>query len=110
MKLLTLIVSMFFDKKRHENCLRYFSVARSLGFCSNVENLYEEIGIAHDSSDWRLFTNTSLKCVLFHNGNQYLSIPVGHSVQMKEDSENVKFLFDGINHAKYNGSSEEISK
>ena len=79
-------MSIFSVEKENENCLRYFSVASSLGFCSNVENLYEKRGIAHDSSDWRLFTNRSLKWVFFHNGNQYLSIPVGHSIQMREDN------------------------
>jgi hypothetical protein len=48
-----------------------------------------------DPSQWRLFIDSSsrsLKAVLLHNGNLYPSIPVAHSVQMKEDYDNVKHL------------------
>ena len=34
------------SRKRHETFSRYFSVEGSLCFCSNVDNLFEEIGIA----------------------------------------------------------------
>ncbi|QQP39842.1 Uncharacterized protein FKW44_013692 [Caligus rogercresseyi] len=34
----------------------------------------------------------SLKAVLLHNGNKYLSIPIPHSVHLKEGYENVKQL------------------
>jgi len=38
----------------------------------------------------------SLKAVLLHNGIEFPSIPVGHSVHMKEEYENVKTLLDMI--------------
>ena len=69
----------------------------SLCFCSNVDNLFEELGTAHDPKEWRLFINSSsrsLKCVLLHNGNHYPSISNGHSIQMKEDYNNVKFVLE----------------
>ena len=44
----------------------------------------------------------SLKAVLLHNGNKFPSIPVGHSVLMKEEYENVKVLLDIINYICHN--------
>ena len=80
-------------------------MAATLCFCSDVDDLFEEFGIAYDPRKWRLFIDSSsrsLKCVLFHNGNQYPSIPIGHSVQMKGDYKNVKFLLKSISYARYN--------
>ena len=92
------------SRKRDERFSRYFSMAGSLCFCSNVDNLFEEFGIAHDPREWHLFIDSSsqsLKCVLLHNENQYPSIPIGYSVQMK-DYKNVKFLLESISYARYN--------
>ena len=93
------------SRKRHERFSRYFSMAGSLYFCSDVDNLFEEFGIAHDPREWHLFIDSfsrSLKYVLLHNRNQYPSILIGHSVQMKEDYKNVKFLLESISYARYN--------
>ena len=70
-----------------------------------VFGLFNEIGIDYDPSDWRLFIDSSvksLKAVLLHNGNEFLSIPVGHSVHMKEEYENVKTLLDMIKYTSHN--------
>jgi hypothetical protein len=63
------------------------------------------MGIAHDPTSWRLFIDssaTSLKAVLLHNGNEFPSIPVGHSTQLKETYDNVKKLLDAIDYKTYN--------
>jgi len=39
---------------------------------------------------------------LLHNGNEFSSIPVGHSVHMKEEYENVKTLLDMIKYTSHN--------
>ena len=44
----------------------------------------------------------SLKAVCLHNGNKFPSIPLGHSVHMKEEYENVKALLDIINSNSHN--------
>ena len=65
----------------------------SLCYCTDIQSLFLEIGIVYSASDWRLFIKSSkqsLKAVLLHNGNVYPSIPIAHSVQMKEDHESVK--------------------
>jgi len=56
-------------------------------------------GTTHDPEQWRLFIDSSkasLKAVLLHNGNIPASVPVGHSVHMKETYENLKLLLDKI--------------
>ena len=93
------------SRKWHEQFSKYFSMVGSLCFCSIVDKLFEELGIVHDTKEWRLFIDSSsrsLKCVLLHNGNHYPSIPIGHSVQMKEDHNNVKFVLENINYTRYN--------
>ena len=54
---------------------------------------------AYRSNDWRLFIDSSkrsLKCVLIHNANQYESIPIGHSVTLKENYENIKVVLEKL--------------
>jgi hypothetical protein len=91
-------------RKRHERFSKYFSMKGDLCFCNDIDNLFQELGIVHEPNDWRLFIDSSsrsLKCVLLHNGNQYPSIPIGHSVHMKETYENVKFLLETIDYNRY---------
>jgi hypothetical protein len=91
-------------RKRHHQFASFFSVDDSLCYCSDISGLFEQIGMEHDSSQWRLFIDSSsrsLKAVLLHNGNHYPSIPVAHSVQMKEDYTNVKHLLGKINYEHY---------
>ena len=66
---------------------------------------FYEIGIDYNLADWRLFIDSSvksLKAVLVHNGNEFPSIPVGHSVHMKEEYENVKTLLNMIKFTSHN--------
>ena len=50
---------------------------------------YKKIGLEeYNPQEWQLFIDTSvesLKCALLHNGNKYASIPIGHSIIMKEE-------------------------
>ena len=70
-----------------------------LCYCTDIQGLFQEVGIAYSASDWRLFINSSkrsLKAVLPHNGNVHPSIPIAHFVQMKEDRESIKILLELI--------------
>ena len=83
----------------------YFDVIEDLCFCKDVEGLLSAAGIDHDCTQWRLFIDSSTKClkaVLFRNGNMYPSIPLAYSLQMKEDYENVNQLLIKINYAQFN--------
>ena len=85
----------------------------SLCYCTDMQGLFQEIGIAYSASDWRLFIDSSkrsLKAVLLHNGNVYLSIPISHSVQMKEDRESAKIYLNQFNTVITIGTHVEILK
>jgi hypothetical protein len=50
-------------------------------------------------NEWRLFIDSSkrsLKAVLLHNGNNYASLPIGHSVHLKESYENLELVLTKI--------------
>lgn len=54
--------------------------------------------------DWRLFIDSSkrsLKCVLLHNGNQYGSIPIGHSTKLTEHYPAIALVLDKIKYAQH---------
>lgn len=85
------------QRRRHELFSAFFSFYESLCYCNDIEGLFDLIGIVHVAEEWRLFidsSSTSLKAVLLHNGNQYPSLPIAHSVNMKEEYINVKKLLD----------------
>lgn len=55
--------------------------------------------IEHDNSgDYSLTPQKSIKAVLLHNGNKRASLPLGHSMHMKEQYENLPFILDKINY------------
>ena len=59
-------------------------------YCLNVAGLLQAMGCVYDPTEWRLFIDSSkanLKCVLLHNGNRYASMPIGHSVHLKQTYE-----------------------
>ena len=77
----------------------------SLCYCTDIQGLFQEIGIVYSAWDWRLFIDSSklsLKAVLVQNGNVYPSIPIAHSVWMKEDRESVKILLELVRYNNHN--------
>ena len=74
-------------------------------YCHSVTGLFEAIGIPCNTSDWRFFIDSSsrsLKATLLHNTNQWLSIPLAHSVHMKETYKSVKILLSAPKYTQYN--------
>lgn len=69
-----------------------------IAIAHNVHGLMEELGIpTYNATDWRLFTDSSkrsLKCVLFHNGNLFGAVPIGYSVSLREEYEDIKRAID----------------
>jgi len=77
---------------------------RGLVACTDVDGLMQTLNINYNPLDWRLFIDSSklsLKAVPLHNGNTLPSIPVGHSVHIKESYENMKILMEAINYDKF---------
>ena len=63
--------------------------------------------LPHNPSDWRLFIESSkwsLKGVLLHNWNKYPSIPIAHSVHLKESYDNMELLLEAIKYSEYQWS------
>ncbi|KAI6653849.1 hypothetical protein LOD99_3351 [Oopsacas minuta] len=88
---------------REQEFQQYFCEKNGLVFCPNVEGLLLAMGVPnYNPSDWRLFIDSSkrsLKCVLLHNGNIFGSIPIGYSVKLKEEYNNVKEILEIINYS-----------
>ena len=92
--------SVLFYRNREENLRKYFQFDGQLVYCTDVEGLLLVMGLSlYRSNDWRLFIDSSkrnLKCVLLHNGNLYGSIPIEHSVTLKENYENIKVVLERL--------------
>lgn len=91
-------------RKRHQTFASYYRVEDDVCYCHDIQSLFEEIGLVHNPSEWRLFIDSSirsLKAVLLHNGNQYPSIPIAHSTHLKENYANVKLLLEKIQYNSY---------
>ena len=83
-------------RNRHAEFLPYFTQEKDVVFCNNVEGVLKKLGdTQYDPNDWRIFIDSckrSLKCVLLHNGNDFGSIPLGHSTTLKEKYSDSKFV------------------
>ena len=93
------------QRKRHCGFSTFFSFREGLCYCHDIRGLFEAIGIPCNTSDWPLFIDSSsksLKAVLLHNTNKCPSIPLAHSVQMKENYEHVKMLLSALRYDQYN--------
>lgn len=92
------------QRERHKIFSCFFTQEAGICYCNSVTDLFEEIGIPFVPSDWRLFIDSSsksLKAVLLHNGNLLPSLPVAHSVLLKESYESVKMILEKLKYAEY---------
>lgn len=79
-------------RNREFEFLRYFIMEDEFVFCHDVSGLVNALGCPYVQNEWRLFIDSSkpsLKCVILHNGNKFSSIPIGHSVRLKERYDNM---------------------
>lgn len=86
-------------RNRHKDFNSYFSLENDVIYCSNVQAVMEHLGHQYKSAEWRLFIDSSkvsLKAVLLHIGNEYPSIPVAHTTNMKETYDTMKLLLGKI--------------
>ncbi|XP_051552787.1 uncharacterized protein LOC127440312 [Myxocyprinus asiaticus] len=92
------------QRKRHQPFSSFFTHQDGLCFCHSVTSLFEAIGIACNQNEWRLFIDSSsrsLKAVLLHNGNKFPSLPLAHSVHLKEEYNSIKTLLDALKYNEY---------
>ena len=75
-----------------------FSEDNHFVYCNNIAGLLSQLGITlYTPAAWRLFLDSSkrsLKCVLLHNGNVYGAVPVGHTVHLREECNDIKMVID----------------
>ncbi|CAL1671987.1 unnamed protein product [Lasius platythorax] len=92
----------YFYRDREKDFRQYFSHNKkcSLVFCSDVNGLMNALKPdCYRDEEWRLFIDSSvrsLKAVLLHNTNKYASVPIAHSVTMKEEYTNIKMVLKKI--------------
>ncbi|GBO18087.1 hypothetical protein AVEN_45742-1 [Araneus ventricosus] len=90
------LVSYF--RSRESVFLQYFRSYDGFVYCHNVHSLMEKLGIsAYNATEWRLFIDSSkrsLKRVLFYNGNLFGAVPLGPSVGLREEYEDIKRVID----------------
>jgi len=83
--------------------LQFFPVKRIwYMYCKDIQGLVEQMGTVCMPIDWRLFIESSkrsLKAVLLHNGNKLASVPLAHSVKLREAYESMSFLLHEIVYA-----------
>ena len=97
----------FYRYREREREFRYlftFDKASSLVYCHNIAGLIEFLGLRYDAVEWRLFidsSNKSIKAVLLNNENKFSSIPVGHSVEMKEPHKSMDLLSSALNYQEH---------
>ena len=93
-------------KNRESGLLKYFSTEDHLVYCADIKGLLNIMGLqSYKPEDWRLFIDSSqvrLKVVLLHNGNSLGSIPIAHSVTLKESYIAIKFMLEKIKYNEHN--------
>ncbi|XP_073532727.1 uncharacterized protein [Phyllobates terribilis] len=90
------------QRKCHQIFSNFFSREDGLCSCNNVAGLFEAIGITCNPSEWKLFIDSSsrsLKAMLLLNG--YPSLPMAHSVYLKEDYTSVMMLLSALKYDDY---------
>jgi len=76
------------QKKRNRGFVVFYMFKDGLCYCHDIEGLFQVMGNSCNPSEWRLVIDSSfrsLKVVLLHHTNKCLSVPLAHSVHMKED-------------------------
>ena len=100
--LLCPLTKISYYRDREHEFLPYFAQRENFVFCCDIEGLLKELGLkTYDANEWRLFIDSSkrsLKVVLLHNGNKFGSIPLAHSVTLREKYENVNLVLQLISY------------
>lgn len=101
-KLLASGTSFSWYRNREKDLVSFFSKEGDLVYCNNVPGVMASFNVEYVPEDWRLFIDSSkrsLKAVLLHNGNKYASVPVGHSVHLKETYQNLDVVLNNISYS-----------
>ena len=93
-------------RNREQAFVPFFTEENKFVYCHNISGLLQELGMpVYHPNDWRLFLDSSkhsLKCVLLHNGNVYAAVPIGHSVYLREEHNDIKTVIDLLKYHEHN--------
>lgn len=96
--------TFYMFRTREKDLLQFFKMEDDFVFCDDIKGLLAAMGCQYQPHEWRLFIDSSkrsLKCVLLHNGNKFASIPIGHSVHLKESYENMKKVLQKLKYREH---------
>ena len=100
--LLSPLTKISYYRDREQGFLPYFAQRENCVYCCDIEGLLKKLGLkTYDADEWRLFIDSSkrsLKVVLLHNGNLFGSIPLAHSVTLRERYENIDLVLQLISY------------
>jgi hypothetical protein len=91
-------------RNRDKDFMPYVAHDGSVVYCSDISGLICKLGVVYDASEWRLFIHSpkrSLKRVLLHSSNKYVSVPVAHAIHLKETYENFEILLNKMKFKEY---------
>ncbi|GBN42456.1 hypothetical protein AVEN_265217-1 [Araneus ventricosus] len=102
--MLTSGTSFSWYRHREKEFIQFFSKEKNFVFCNDVQGLKKCFDVEYDPSEWRLFidsSKTSFKAVLLPNGNSFTSLPLGHSVHLEENYNDLSMTFEKINYQEH---------
>jgi len=91
---------------RDQEFQKFFKAEGGLVYCCDINGLVLSMGIDYNAAEWRMFVDSSkrsLKAVLIYNGNTVASLPIAHSVTLKETYETLKALLTSVKYDETNG-------
>ena len=94
-------------RHREAELVPLFAEEGGLVYCRDIPAVMKFYNINCNLEEWRLFidsSKSSLKGVLLHNTNVLPSIPIAHSVTMKETYESLQFLLEKVQYKRYEWS------
>ncbi|GBM11066.1 hypothetical protein AVEN_259757-1 [Araneus ventricosus] len=97
--LLTPEISFSWYRHRQKEFNHFFSREGNLVPCNDVQGLMKCFHIEYDPSEWRLFIDSSkasLKAILLHNGKSFASFPLGHSLHLEENCNDLSMILEKI--------------
>lgn len=93
-------------RSREQNFVNFFIEDEHFVYSNDIKNLLIKLGVpSYSPTEWRLFLDSSkrsLKCALLHNGNVYGAVPIGHSVHLREEYNDIKTIISLLKYHEHN--------
>jgi len=95
-------------RNREQELKQFFTQEKTLdlAYYNDIAGLINSLKAGvYKPKEWRLFIDSSicsLKAVLLHNTNMLASIPIAHSIVLKESYKNAKILLEKIKYSDHN--------